>query len=150
MIFVLNCILSGCTVTVFIPKYKIMVRGEADWKRGTWNECFYPDKSGTDVCSPCGGQRWICTSRFSFFSSEHVVFSAVPSMSALWNLPVCEAEEVKEPPLRGSRRIKMFRSHMFKMSFCLNDTFSSSSKGMRDIFSHFSGQPEAVWQMSTL
>lgn len=48
MIFVFNCILSGCTVAVFIPKYKIMARGEAEWKRGIWNGCFHPDKSSTD------------------------------------------------------------------------------------------------------
>lgn len=52
MIFVFNCILSGCTVAVFIPKYKIMVRGEAERKRGIWNDCFQPDKSSTEsaVC----------------------------------------------------------------------------------------------------
>lgn len=48
MICVFNCILSGCTVAVFIPKYKIMVRGEAEWKRGIWNDCFHLDKSSTD------------------------------------------------------------------------------------------------------
>lgn len=66
MIFVFNCILSGCTVAVFIPKYKIMVRGEADWKRGTWNDCFYPDKRSTDSLQPVW--RTKMNMHISFFS----------------------------------------------------------------------------------
>lgn len=77
MIFVFNCILSGCTVAVFIPKYKIMVRGEADWKRGTWNDCFYPDKSSTDSLQPVW--RTKMNMHISFFLSFlwSMLFSAL-------------------------------------------------------------------------
>lgn len=45
MIFVFNCILSGCTVRVFVPKYEIMVRGEVDKREEAPVIMFYLSNS---------------------------------------------------------------------------------------------------------
>lgn len=84
MIFVFNCILSGCTVAVFIPKYKIMARGEAEWKRGIWNDCFPPDKSRADSLHCVWKTKMrVHISFFFHFHLKRVIFSDVPNMMAL-------------------------------------------------------------------
>lgn len=79
---------------------------------------FPPDKSRADnlQCEWRTKMR-VHISFFFHFPLKRVVFSDVPGMTALRNLPVYEAEEVKELLQRRLKRIKMFISRMLNSLF---------------------------------
>lgn len=94
-----------------------MVRGEAEWKRGIWNDCFHLDKSST-ISLQCvwkNKMRVHLSILLLFFETCDGL--GLSNMTALWNLPVYEAEEVKELLQRCLRCIKLFISLMLKVFF---------------------------------
>lgn len=82
-------------------------------------DCFYAKKNSTDSlqCVWRTKMRVHMSSFFFHFTLKYVVFSDVPNMMPLRNLPVYKAEEVKEPLQRCLRHIQMFISRMLKCLF---------------------------------
>lgn len=107
-----------------------MVRGEAEWKRGIWNDCFPPDKSRADSLHCVWRTKMRAHISFFFplsFETRHFQWCAQhdavvkPSCLRGWGSERAAAETFKTHQ-------NVYITHV-KQPFCLNDTASYLTRG---------------------